>query len=396
MPTAASSPVVGSRPHDSAGLYLHIPFCKQACHYCNFHFSTSLRLKPDLLQALLREMEMRRDYLHGLPLSTVYLGGGTPSLLSISELVEIFEKIEAIFPLVAPAYMGMEITLEANPDDLSPAYLHDLRRYTPVNRLSIGIQSFSDEDLRWMNRAHNSDHARQCLQAAVAAGFDDLSVDLIYGSPTTSDEQWATNLHTVLEAGIPHLSAYCLTVESDTALGHRVKKGLQPPPDEERAATQFEHLMRTTAAHGYEHYEISNFALPGRYARHNTRYWQGANYLGIGPAAHSFDGHSRQWNVANNPLYIKAITEGRSPSEEVETLTPAMRYNEYVMTALRTMWGADTAILHALGAEFEQHFRQGVQPFLEAGTVEMQGQYYRISSPQGKMLADRIAMNLFF
>ncbi|HMX39446.1 MAG TPA: coproporphyrinogen-III oxidase family protein, partial [Saprospiraceae bacterium] len=352
-----------------------------------------LRLKASLLHALSREMEMRRDYLHGLPLGTVYLGGGTPSLLSISELVEIFEHIESTFPLISPAYAGMEVTLEANPDDLSPQYLHDLRHHTPVNRLSIGIQSFSEHDLRWMNRAHNADHARQCLQAAAQAGFHDLSVDLIYGSPTTSDAQWAANLDTVLEAGIPPLSAYCLTVEPGTALGHWVKKGSQPPPDEERAAAQFEHLMRRAAAAGYEHYEISNFALPDRYARHNTSYWQGASYLGIGPAAHSFDGHSRQWNVANNPLYIKAIEENRIPCE-VEALSPAMRYNEYVMTALRTMWGVDAARLSAWGEEFAQHFRHSVQPFLADGTVEAKEQHYRLS-PAGKLLADRIAAGLF-
>ncbi len=372
------------------GLYLHIPFCKQACYYCNFHFSTSLRSKGDMVAAIVQELELQRDYLGQAELTSVYFGGGTPSLLEMGELEQIFHKIYALHR-VAP---GAEITLEANPDDLSAEKLRGLKNHTPVSRLSIGIQSFSDEDLRWMNRAHSAAHARACLDAARAAGFDDLTVDLIYGAPVTSDEQWAENLHIVFDHGIPHLSCYCLTVEEGTALGTFVRRGQQPPVDEEKAARHFDYLVDTAGARGYEHYEISNFALPGRYARHNSSYWSGEPYLGVGPAAHSFDGHSRQWNVANNARYLKALAEKRIPFEK-ETLTATQRYNEYVMTSLRTMWGADLEKIGSMGAGFAAHFRQLAVPFLAAGKMEQAGSRYRLSRA-GKFLADGIAAELFF
>jgi putative oxygen-independent coproporphyrinogen III oxidase len=371
------------------GLYLHIPFCKQACHYCNFHFSTSLRGKSAMLNAILCELELQRDYLGGAALESVYFGGGTPSLLEIKELVHIFEKITSLHDVVG----GAEITLEANPDDLSAEKLRDLRDHTPINRLSIGIQSFSDDDLRWMNRAHNARHARQCLDDALATGFHDLTLDLIYGAPTTSDAQWRSNLDTAFGYGVPHLSCYCLTVEDGTALGTWVRRGQQPPVDEARAARQFEHLMAATAERGYEHYEISNFALPGRYARHNSNYWSGAPYLGVGPSAHSFDGQSRQWNVSDNALYVKRLEIGEVPFER-ETLTPEQRYNEYVMTTMRTMWGADLGKIRAMGGAFAQHFERAAQPFLANGTMEQNAENYRLR-PAGKLLADRIALELF-
>ncbi len=372
------------------GIYLHIPFCKQACHYCNFHFTTSLKHKGAIVAAILKELELQRDYLGGAEIGSVYFGGGTPSLLEVSELEQIFSKITALHRIAANA----EITLEANPDDLTAEKLSALRRYTPVNRLSIGIQSFNDEDLRWMNRAHSAAHAHACLRDALAAGFDDLTIDLIYGAPTTSDAQWAENLQLAFEYGILHLSCYCLTVEDGTALGTFVRKGQQPPVDEEKAARQFEHLMSAAAERGYEHYEISNFALPGRYARHNSSYWRGEHYLGIGPSAHSFNGHSRQWNLANNALYIKALEENKIPFE-AETLTPAQRYNEYVMTSLRTMWGTDLEKIREMGEPFAVYFRQEVGVFLNNGTIENVGKIYRLS-PAGKLLADGIAAELFF
>lgn len=373
-----------------AGLYLHIPFCKQACHYCNFHFSTTLRSKPAILEAILRELELQRDYLSGAELGTIYFGGGTPSLLETRELVQIFEKIHALHRVSPDA----EITLEANPDDLSLEKLRDLRDYTPVNRLSIGIQSFFDEDLRWMNRAHTAMHARRCLQAAAATGFRDLTVDLIYGAPTTPDAQWAENVRIVLEESIPHLSCYCLTVEEGTALAHFVRKGTAAPVDEERAARQFEHLLDATATHGYEHYEISNFALPGRYSRHNSSYWSGAPYLGVGPSAHSFDGQSRQWNVAHNARYLSALQSGNVPFER-EVLTPAQRYNEYVMTGLRTMWGCEIARIEAFGEPFSGYFNREKTQFLQNGALENTGTHIRLTRA-GKLLADRIASDLFW
>ncbi|MFN0016344.1 MAG: radical SAM family heme chaperone HemW [Saprospiraceae bacterium] len=372
------------------GLYLHIPFCKQACHYCNFHFSTSLRSKPALVKALLLELDLQRDYLGGAPLTSIYFGGGTPSLLDTTEMVHIFEKINTLLGLAPDA----EITLEANPDDLTTEKLRDLRDYTPVNRLSIGIQSFFDEDLRWMNRAHNAVHARQCLQAAATAGFHDLTIDLIYGAPTTPDTNWAENVHIALAEGIPHLSCYCLTVEEGTALAHFVQKGSASPVDEDRAARQFLHLQDETEKYGYEHYEISNFALPGRYSRHNSSYWSGEPYLGIGPSAHSFDGQCRQWNVANNAQYVHAVEDGRVPSER-EVLTTAQRYNEYVMTGLRTQWGCEKARIEAFGEPFAGFFQTEIQQFLQNGTAMQDGTRVRLTRA-GKLLADGIAADLFW
>lgn len=342
-----------------------------------------------MISAILKELEGRSDYLGGAELSSVYLGGGTPSLLETSELEQIFEKIYHLYKVAPDA----EITLEANPDDLSREKLRDLKNLTPVNRLSIGIQSFSDDDLRWMNRAHTAVHARECLDLALSAGFGDLTIDLIYGSPTTSDAQWAENLAIVFGYGIPHLSCYCLTVEDKTALAAFVQKGQQPPVDEEKAARQFEYLVAATGMRGYDHYEISNFALPGRYARHNSSYWKGEHYLGAGPSAHSFNGWSRQWNIANNALYIKSIEEGVAPFEQ-ETLDPAQRYNEYVMTSLRTMWGVDPEKIQEIDIAFARHFLQAAAPFLQNGTLEKSGETYRLT-PAGKLLADRIASELF-
>lgn len=373
-----------------AGLYLHIPFCKQACHYCNFHFSTNLRSKPALVQALLHELDLQRQYLGGATLQSIYLGGGTPSLLDQRELALLFEKIYALHSVAGDA----EITLEANPDDLSAEKLAAWRAYTPINRLSIGIQSFFEADLQWMNRAHNAAQAWQCLADAAAAGFDDLTVDLIYGAPVTTDEHWAENLRIALEAGVPHLSCYCLTVEEGTALAHFVRKGTAAPVDEEKAARQFEYLQDTAAANGYEHYEISNFARPGRYARHNSSYWKGEPYLGVGPSAHSFDGGSRQWNVANNARYMRALAAGELPFER-EQLTPAQRYNEYVMTGLRTSWGCEQVKLEAFGAPYADYFTASVERFIENGTVERLERGYRLSR-SGKILADRIAAELFW
>ena len=371
------------------GVYIHIPYCRKACHYCNFHFSTTLRSKPEMVASILTELELQRDFLKGASLSSVYLGGGTPSLLDISELVQIFDRISGLHQLEP----GAEITLEANPDDLTPEKLRQLRDYTPVNRLSIGIQSFSDTDLQWMNRAHNATHARACLEDALKTGFSDLTIDLIYGAPVTSDEQWAENLQTALEYGIPHLSCYCLTVEEGTALHHFVGKGQQSPVDEEKAARQFEYLQRETECAGYEHYEISNFALPGRYARHNSSYWLGEPYLGIGPAAHSFDGENRQWNIANNALYINSLRDKTIPFER-EVLSTAQRYNEYVMTSMRTKWGTDKRKIAADFGEFAALFQQGIQSYLESGHIEEDKGIYRLSRT-GKLLADRIASDLF-
>ncbi len=393
-----------------AGLYLHIPFCKQACHYCNFHFSTSLKQQPEMVAAILQELEGRKAYLENQPLTSIYFGGGTPSLLNEVELNSIFEKIYSLFEVASNA----EITLEANPDDLTMDKLQTLRQ-TPVNRLSIGIQSFAEVDLRFMNRAHSATEAKICIENALNAGFENLTVDLIYGSPTTSDAQWVENIQTVINYNIPHISCYALTVEPKTALDHFVKIGKAPAVDEEQAARQFEMLMEILGKKGYEHYEISNFAKPDKYARHNSSYWSGAHYLGIGPSAHSFNGVSRQWNVANNTSYIKNMPhlqgvaylddvfknvprlEGAAhlPLFEKEILTPAQRYNEYVMTSLRTMWGTQLAQIQNFGVNFEKHFLQIVEIFLKKNWVVRKNDTFTLSD-EGKLLADFIAAELFY
>jgi len=342
-----------------------------------------------MVVSILAELALQKDYLEGKPLDSIYFGGGTPSLLDLKDMEQLFDTIHQLHTVVA----GAEITLEANPDDLTKEKLSDLKNYTPINRLSIGIQSFADADLTWMNRAHNARHARASLDDALAAGFQDLTLDLIYGAPTTPDVQWAENLRLAFEYEVPHLSCYCLTVEEGTALGTFVRKGQQPPVDEERAARQFEYLVDATAQQGYEHYEISNFARPGRYARHNSNYWSGESYLGVGPSAHSFNGQSRQWNVANNALYIKDIEKGILPFER-EVLTLEQRYNEYIMTALRTMWGVDRVKIQAFGPDFMTHFEASMAPWLQQGSVmEVDGKYKLLTA--GKLLADRIAVDLF-
>lgn len=373
----------------TAGIYIHIPFCKKACHYCNFHFSTSLKLKDALIDALCKEIELQQDYFQQVTIGSVYFGGGTPSLLSPAEINRIIAEIRRFYTIAPDA----EITLEANPDDLTEDYLKALRHDTPVNRLSIGIQSFSEEDLRWMNRAHSAAEALRSVQLALEAGFPNLTVDLIYGAPTTSDEQWAANLQTVFDLGIPHISSYCLTVEAGTALFDFVKKKKTAAPEEEKALRQFHYLMQQMREKGYDHYEISNFALPGHYAVHNSNYWKGVPYLGIGPAAHSYNGWSRQWNIAHNPKYVQAISEGKVPFER-EILTEEQRYNEYVMTSLRTIWGCDTAHLAAMGGDFKNYFENKIAEFIVSGAVEKNGSIYRLTD-QGKFLADAITASVF-
>ncbi len=372
-----------------AGIYLHIPFCKQACHYCNFHFSTSLKHKTDLLAAIHKEIALQHDYLSNVPVSTVYLGGGTPSLLDASELNALFDQISHYHSISSDA----EITLEANPDDLTLDYLKALRK-TPINRLSIGIQSFSEEDLRFMNRAHSAKEAAVCIQNAQAVGFENLTVDLIYGSPTTSHKQWATNLQKVLDFQVPHLSCYCLTVEPQTALAHFVKAGKAKAVDDTHAAQQFEYLQKTTEGAGFIHYEISNFAQPNCYAQHNSNYWKGVPYLGLGPSAHSFNAKSRQWNVAHNAQYIKALQTNELAFEE-EILSPAQGYNEYVLTGLRTIWGCDLAHIRSIDTRFEAHFLKQSQSFLTTDKMQVQNDNYSLTKT-GKLFADNIAMELFW
>jgi oxygen-independent coproporphyrinogen-3 oxidase len=379
-----------------SGIYIHIPFCKQACHYCNFHFSTSMKYKSQMVDSILKEIELQKDYLSDKTIETIYFGGGTPSLLDERELNLFFEKINKTFVVANDA----EITLEANPDDLTLEKLQ-LLKSTPINRLSIGVQSFSEIDLKTMNRAHNVMEAESCIQNAQSLGFDNLTVDLIYGSPTTSNEQWETNVQKLFDFNIPHLSCYCLTVEPGTALDHFVKKGKARPVDDEKSAHQFEVLMQMMDSNGYDHYEISNFAKPGKYAHHNSNYWFGKSYLGAGPSAHSFDGKSRQWNIANNALYMKAVEFDHVDSVEAssrfekEVLSAEQQYNEYIMTALRTMWGCDLGKISTWGDNFVEYFLKAADTFIQNKTMQRKDDSFTLTT-KGKLFADNIAMKLFF
>lgn len=372
-----------------AGIYLHIPFCKQACYYCNFHFSTSLAQKDAMVQAILREIQLQQNYLDGLAVSSIYFGGGTPSILPEEDLQALLQSLHQHFNITP----GAEITLEANPDDLTAAKLAALKA-AGINRLSIGVQSFHEEDLQWMNRAHNSQQATQCITLAQAAGFENITIDLIYGGPTLSDEGWAANVQQAIALKVPHLSCYALTVEAGTALDHFIKKKKMAAVDTDKAARHFEQLMQWMQTAGYEHYEISNFALPGWHSRHNSSYWQGKSYLGIGPSAHSFNGTSRQWNIANNATYIKAIQQGHLPFEK-EILTPAMALNEYIMTSLRTAAGCNLQwVAEKFGIPLRQQLEKASQQFLQNGWMLRDQDTLRLT-PQGKLFADGIAAELF-
>lgn len=373
-----------------AGIYIHVPFCKQACHYCNFHFSTSLRTKNDFITALLKEIGLQQSYLQGEQVDTVYFGGGTPSLLSSDEIKTILNAVYSHFTISPQA----EITLEANPDDLTPEKLQQLKAAN-INRLSIGIQSFFEEDLLWMNRAHNAQQSINCIQFAHDAGFYNLTIDLIYGTPGLTDEKWHQNVQRAIAFNIPHLSCYALTVEPKTALDHLIKKNELADVDPDQQARQFLLLMDWMQSAGYEHYEISNFAKPGWRSRHNTAYWLGRKYLGLGPSAHSFNGAERQWNVANNALYIQSLAQGQIPSEK-EILKPTDRLNEYIMTSLRTMEGLSLSeVNHHFGDEAASRIMQESERYIKSENMLLENGFLKLTS-SGKLLADGIAANLFF
>ncbi len=373
-----------------AGIYLHIPFCKQACTYCNFHFSTSLKLKDEVLNAMMQELELQKNYLENQPVETIYLGGGTPSLLSSDEINRIYDVIQKHYRIDAIK----EFTLETNPDDLTPAYIKSLRN-TLVDRFSIGVQSFRDSDLKYMNRAHNAQEADYAIKTAQDAGFTNLTIDLIYGTPGLSDNDWKHNLSKIKELQLPHFSAYALTVEEGTVLHSNIAKKRTTPVDPEQSAHQFEILMEQAELMGYEHYEISNLAIKNHYAVHNTNYWRGKPYLGIGPSAHSFNSKSRRWNIANNALYTKAILADHKLSYEEETLTDTQRLNEYIMTSLRTMWGCDlNKIAAEWGTEYVDTMKKQAEEFLDKRWV-IQNEHYLLLTNSGKLFADRIAGELF-
>ncbi|MBL7712177.1 MAG: radical SAM family heme chaperone HemW [Chitinophagaceae bacterium] len=371
-----------------AGIYIHIPFCRKACTYCNFHFSTSLSQKEDMLAAIAWELENQKEYLQGARIETVYLGGGTPSLLSVEELQRIFEVIGKHYDTGSLK----ECTLETNPDDLNAAYIKALKQ-TPVNRFSIGVQSFFDSDLRYMNRAHNAQQADYAIKAAQDAGFENLTIDLIYGTPGLSNRAWLENLARTEALQIPHFSAYALTVEEGTALHHAIQHKKQTPVDQEQSAAQLELLMDYAPKMGFEQYEISNFAARQQYALHNTNYWKGIPYLGAGPSAHSFDGQHRRSNVANNSRYIRSILQEKKLDFEEEQLTEQQRLNEYIMTSLRTKWGCDLQWAEQKwGASAA--LKKASQPFLEQNWLSLENNVLLLTNA-GKLFADHIAAELF-
>jgi len=372
-----------------AGVYIHIPFCKQACHYCNFHFSTLLNGKNEFLAALLKEIDLRKSYLEDEKIETIYFGGGTPSLLSAEEINSILEKLQGTFEISADA----ELTLEANPDDLTIDSLSKLKE-AGINRLSIGIQSFFEEDLKWMNRAHSAEQALECINDARAMGFNNLSIDLIYGAPTVTDDKWKKNVDLALELKIPHLSCYALTVEPRTALDSMIKKNKVQDIDPDIQARQFLQLIKWLGDAGYEHYEISNFAMPGQRSRHNSSYWQGKKYLGLGPSAHSFNGHSREWNVSNNALYAKSVQEGVVPSTS-EELTFTQQLNEYIMTSIRTSEGTNLELIRErFGENAAIEMGKKTDQYIKRELAYQKGKSI-ILTTEGKLFADRIAAELF-
>tara|TARA_R110000868_G_scaffold89492_3_gene249110 strand:- start:18055 stop:19266 length:1212 start_codon:yes stop_codon:yes gene_type:complete len=384
-------------------LYIHIPFCKQACHYCDFHFSTSLKKKNDLVNALVKELALRKGEFKNQTVETIYFGGGTPSLLTIDELQLLIDSVYKNYQVSN----NPEITLEANPDDLilsklsphaesrgltSKSIFEDYKTIG-INRLSIGIQSFFEDDLKLMNRAHNAEEAKHCLKEATKQ-FENISVDLIYGIPGLSNQRWKENIETVLSYNIPHISSYALTVEPKTALDSFIKKGIIDHVDDELAQEQFYILIEKLVASEYVHYELSNFGKPDYFSKNNSAYWQGKPYLGIGPSAHSFNGNQRGWNVRNNSKYIKAIHENILPIE-METLSKTDKYNEYIMTGLRTIWGVSLEkVEHDFGENYKKYLLEQANSHLKNELLYLQNEKLLVTK-KGKFLSDGIASDLF-
>lgn len=371
-----------------AGIYIHIPFCRKACTYCNFHFSTNHQLINQVIDSIGKEISLQGKYLSA-PIETIYLGGGTPSLLNQSQLETLFNKVRSNFTVLPNA----EVTLEANPDDIDEAQLNGWVELG-INRLSIGIQSFRDLDLQWMGRAHNANQALNCIKLAQQAGIENISIDLIYGIPGLSDADWSKNIDYAISSGVTHLSCYALTVEPKTALAHKINQQSIPDVDAAHQANHFQILQEKIDAAGFEQYEISNFSLPGKRSKHNSNYWSGKHYLGLGPSAHSFNGLSRQWNISNNALYIQSLSKGIIPFE-LENLTLTQQINEYIMTALRTIEGIQANKINAIAGKliFDEILLDAL-PYIKEGLINLQNDRIFLS-PNGKFMADGIAANLF-
>ncbi len=372
-----------------AGIYIHVPFCKSKCAYCNFFSLASEKKMIDYVDALKREIVARKQYLEGETIKTVYFGGGTPSLLPVKYIDEILGIVNDNFDLIP----NPEITLEANPDTINKEQLFVLKSLG-VNRISVGIQSFNDEDLKYLDRRHDARHALQIIEDLKGVGFDKLTLDLIYGIPTLTEEKWNENLDIFFSTGISHLSAYALTVEPKTILGQRIDKGDLQDVSEDEAIRHYEILIDRTKENGFEHYEISNFAKEGCRSQHNSIYWKDEKYLGLGPSAHSYDGNSRQWNVANLTKYIQLAGQSDDCFEK-EVLTIEDKFNEYVMTSLRTSWGCDMERISAkYGNSFAKHFLKNVEKYLESGGMLKDFNTYHLTD-EGMLFADGIASDLF-
>ena len=377
-----------------SGIYIHIPFCKQACHYCNFHFSTSLLQKDELIKALVKEINLTLTTTsQGKSkeiCETIYFGGGTPSILEMDDLLMILDALRSKFLFTENA----EITLEANPDDITPEKLKQWKQ-AGINRLSVGIQSFLATELLWMNRAHTAEDSLRCIDEIIAAGFTDFSIDLIYGSPLLSNEDWKRNVSMVINRKIPHISCYALTVEPKTALDKMIAQHKKAPVDSERQAEQFLLLMDWMKEGGYEHYEISNFAKPTMRSKHNSSYWQGKKYYGFGPSAHAFDGEKRRWNIANNSLYIQSLHNNIIPFEE-EVLTITQQLNEYIMTSLRTIEGIDLQKVEVVfGKKYSEEIVKQSNKYLITNKLD-NNELHLTLTREGKLFADGISADLFF
>lgn len=369
-------------------VYIHIPFCKQACYYCNFYFSTSLKKKDELLNCLIKEIELRKDEIQIDFIETIYFGGGTPSILSTQEINRLIDAVYSNFNVVE----NPEITLEANPDDLSEEKIIELSK-SKINRVSIGVQSFFEHDLKLMNRAHNADEAIKCLQIATQY-FSNISVDLIYGIPDCTNEQWKENIQTALSFGVPHISSYALTVEPETALESFIKKGIIKNVDDDKAEEQFVILTEELSKADFIHYELSNFGKEGFFSKNNSAYWLGKSYLGIGPAAHSFNGTQRSWNVQNNAIYIKKINQNELPIQR-ETLSVTDRYNEYLMTGLRTIWGVSLSKIEKdFGENYSKYLQMQAKKFVKQELLYIENDVLK-TTKKGKFLSDGLASDLF-
>lgn len=371
-----------------SGIYIHIPFCKQACHYCDFHFSTSMSKKDEMVLALVKEIQIRRDELRDEQVETIYFGGGTPSVLALEEIQFIINEVYKNFDVIE----NPEITLEANPDDLDDDTIIQLAN-SPINRLSIGIQSFFEDDLKLMNRAHNVSEAKRCLQTATKH-FKNMSIDLIYGMPNMTNEKWLKNIQTALSFDIPHISSYALTVEPKTALKKLIEKKVVDAPKDEVAQEHFLLLIKELERNGFVHYELSNFGKPTYFSKNNTAYWLGKKYIGIGPSAHSYNGKERSWNIANNALYLKAIQENKLPNE-IEELTKTDQYNEYIMTGLRTIWGVSLKRIEIeFGEPYLSYLLDQSNKFIHSEHLQI-NENVLTTTKKGKFLSDGIASDLF-